>query len=251
MSLVREDGVAEWYETSFGRLYRHIYAHRDDKSAAEESAGIVTLLEPAGRRTEILDVCCGNGRHAAALTGMGLDVWGVDLSSTLLAEARAREELAGRVIRADIRELPFGTRFDAVLNLFTSFGYFNEEENEDALAEMARVLVPGGQMLLDHMNRPAVERRVGSDEKKHAEAVIRQNRRIEGNRVLKDIIVIEKGREPVHLTEDVRLYGPDEMTAMLEEAGFEDVRLYGSFAGEPLSEESERMIAVARKREED
>ena len=112
---------------------------------------------------------------------------------------------------------------------------------------MARVLVPGGRLLIDHMNLAEVERQVGTDEQTRAGATVRQERFIEGNRVLKNITVIRDGSEPIHLREDVRVYTDEEMKAMLEAAGFEAVNLYGSFKDEPFSEGSKRMIAVARR----
>ena len=238
----------QWYETAFGELYPLVYAHRNDEAASEEALDIVALLGLEDRAARVLDLCCGGGRHTAAFVKMGFDVFGVDLSPSLLAEARTRDGLGGRLVRADMREIPLAGRFDVVLNLFTSFGYFGEDaENKSVVCEMARVLVPGGRLLIDHMNRTEVERHVGVDEQERAGITIRQERRIEGNRVLKDITVIKDGSEPVHLIEDVRIYTEKEMKAMLRATGFEDVKLYGSFKGDPFDADSKRMIAVARR----
>ncbi len=238
----------QWYETAFAEQYGLVYAHRDDEAASEEAADIVALLGLEDRAARVLDLWCGGGRHAAALLRMGFDVWGVDLSPPLLAEARVRDGLGGRLVRADMREIPLAGRFDVALNLFTSFGYFGEDtENKRVVCEMARILVPGGRLLIDHMNRAEVERRVGADERERAGVTVRQERRVEGNRVLKDITVIKDGSEPVYLKENVRVYTEEEMKTMLKSAGFQDVRLYGSFKGEPFGADSERMIAAARK----
>jgi uncharacterized SAM-dependent methyltransferase len=97
------------------------------------------------------------------------------------------------------------------------------------------------------MNRANVERNVGSDEQTRGEMIVKQERRVEDNRVIKDITVIKNGSEPIHIEENVRVYTPEEMTAMMESAGLNDVRLYGSARGDTFTADSERMIAVARK----
>jgi ubiquinone/menaquinone biosynthesis C-methylase UbiE len=239
----------EWYKAAFGPFYSLVYAHRDDESAAREAEHIVGLLGLSGSNARVLDVCCGAGRHMAALARMGLDVWGVDLSPPLLGEASERPEASGRIVRADMRQLPFPQEFGAVFNLFTSFGYFTDDaDNEKALSEMARVLSPGGRVLIDHMNRPAVERALGEDAREDGGVTIHQKRWIEGSRIMKQIQVETDARENVSITENVRLYGPDEMAAMLERNGFTNVALHGSFDGGELTEESDRMIAAAERK---
>jgi ubiquinone/menaquinone biosynthesis C-methylase UbiE len=243
--------AGEWYRETFGHLYPLIYAHRDDESALRETERIVELLGLSGSGARVLDVCCGAGRHMAGLAGMGLDVWGVDLSRPLLGEAAKRPEAHGRIVRADMKQLPFLEGFAAVVNLFTSFGYFADDaDNEKVLGEMARVLAPGGRLLLDHMNRPAVERQLGDDTREQSGVTIHQTRWVEGNRVLKRIEMETDAHGNVTLTESVRLYEPDEMASLLESSGFADVRLYGSFDGGKLTGESDRMIATAERKRE-
>jgi len=252
-SMARSRSAAQWYETAFGELYPLIYEHRDDESARREIGRLARLLGVEGgvRHLRVLDLCCGAGRHAEALAGRGFDVVGVDLSPELLAEAGSRDPLARRLVRCDIRDLPFGAEFDLVFNLFTSFGYFDDDGNLRAASQMARVLVPGGRLVLDHMNRDAVERGlVSEDSADRGEFHLTQRRSIESDRIRKEICLEwHGGGEPVCLTEDVRLYRPDELTGLLRAAGFADVALYGDFGGSELTPESGRMIAVATKSE--
>lgn len=239
----------KWYETAFGPIYPLVYSHRNDESAQAEAEAMTVLLDlPPGRR-RVLDLCCGNGRHAAVLSALGFSVYGTDLSEVLLELAAGREELAGRLVRADMRCLPFGNDFDAVVNLFTSFGYFSrDKENKAALVEAGRVVVKGGRILIDHINPPEAGRRIGSDTRKRDGLTISQRRWLEGKRVRKHVQVTLQDGNMIDVTEDVRLYDSGELEALLKSAGFTDINFYGTFTGEPLEENSERMIAVARRK---
>ncbi len=242
----------EWFEAAFGGLYPMVYAHRDDAAALEEVKGLAGVLElsKGGGRLRTLDVCCGAGRHTEALAGLCLEVLGIDLSMVLLEQAVGRPGLAGRLARADIRALPFVMNFDLVTNLFTSFGYFIEEgENEHALAEMVRVLVPGGRLILDHINRAALEKNLVPEDTKQRDGFeIRQRRRIEGDRIIKEIDITGEDGRRIHLLENVRLYRPAQMKTLFERAGLERVRFYGGLGGAHFHPGASRMVAVAKKR---
>lgn len=248
MNEPREPG-REWFETAFGKIYPLLYAHRDDESAAFEAVALVNLLGLKSGGTRILDVCCGSGRHVSALSALGFDVTAFDLSPSLIKEAAGRPEIRGRLVRADMRALPFGTLFNQVFNLFTSFGYFFEDaENEHALKEMVRVLLPGGRLVLDHMNRASVEKELVAVDTRVVNGInVIQKRRIENDRIVKDITLEGGGGKQMQLTENVRLYKPEEMESMLRTAGMIEVEFFGGFQGGAFSENSRRMIAVARK----
>lgn len=142
----------EWFERFFDAEY--VARLRDEKPLRQTRMEVDFLLRslrlPPGVR--ILDVPCGYGRHAAELARRGFRVVGVDLSRSMIEEARrrfaARPRLSFR--RRDMRRIAFRAEFDAVVNLYTSFGYFTPAQNEAALRRMARALRPGGRLLIDH-----------------------------------------------------------------------------------------------------
>jgi SAM-dependent methyltransferase len=239
----------DWYRTAFGELYPELYPQRDDAAAAREIASLLALLAPLPAGAHVLDVACGGGRHAVALARAGLPVQALDLSPQLLQLARARPPLAGRLVRADMRALPVRPVFDLVLNLFTSFGYFADDaENERALREFARALRPGGRLVLDHANRAALERAlVPEDVRERGGVRIHQRRVLAGDRIRKEIRVVRANGDALRLVEDVRLYGPEEMRALVQAAGLTEVDLYGSLAGAPWSVTAERMVVIARR----
>jgi SAM-dependent methyltransferase len=142
----------EWFEHFFDAEY--VARLRDEKPLRQTRTEVAFLLRslrlPPGAR--ILDVPCGYGRHAAELARRGFRVVGVDLSRSMIAEARRRFAAHPRLSfrRRDMRRIAFRVEFDAVVNLYTSFGYFTPAQNEAALRRMARALRPGGRLLIDH-----------------------------------------------------------------------------------------------------
>src|SRR5256885_2833594 len=142
-----------WYQQFFGEDYLRIYAPflPPEKSAQEVKEIIALLNLPSASR--ILDLCCGHGRHAIPLAQQGYRVCGLDLSELFLQQAEREAESLGLEIswvEGDMRELPFIEEFDAVINIFTSFGYFeDEDEDQQVLFQVQQALKPGGLFLLE------------------------------------------------------------------------------------------------------
>jgi SAM-dependent methyltransferase len=240
---------SDWYKSAFGDLYPIIYAHRDDEAAAAEVAALIQWFDLEGSAALTLDLCCGDGRHGTQLSELGLSLIGIDLSPQLLERATMRPALRSRLVRGDMRQLPFGAAFDLVLNLFTSFGYFiDESENRQALFEMGRVLAPGGRLVIDHINRDWVEKTfVAEDQRREQDYVIRQRRTIEGDRVRKAITVTWQGGREIRMNEDVRMYRPEEIQGLLTASGLTQIQIAGDYHGAPLGEQSKRLIVTAVK----
>ena len=155
----------------FGDDYRAAYRSTltDERSDAETAFAAWTLGLSAGQ--EILDLCCGHGRHALRLAEAGMKVTGLDLSEKYLAEARNAAEERGiplELVRGDMRHIPFVRRFDAVINMFSAFGYLESEADDQQVLEAVHdALKPGGSALIDMLNREWV------DSKQHRERVAR------------------------------------------------------------------------------
>lgn len=238
--------MAEWYERWFGEDYLALYPHRDERDAA----AVVGLLERelAGSPQErILDLACGSGRHMRLLRRLGWSA-GLDLSPVLLRLARANDA-AGPYVRADMRVLPFANEsFSLITNLFTSFGYFeSDEEHAVVLAEVHRVLCPGGKFVLDYLNTPNVRRTlVPLDKREVNGAVIEQRRSItaDGRFVVKKITSRSDGRSFV---ERVRLFEPDDLRAMFRRADLTVAAEFGDYEGASLSADSPRAILFAER----
>ena len=150
--------MAEWWQEAFDDSYLHIYAHLD-RSAEEMARHIGNRLAlPPG--AEIPDLCGGYGRVAIPLAHRGYRMTVLDLSEPLLAEGKRRAHEAGVEINwrhGDMREIPSGSHFDAVISIFTSFGYFDDDtENERVLEGAAQALNPGGLFLINVIHREAL-----------------------------------------------------------------------------------------------
>ncbi|MFD3269524.1 class I SAM-dependent methyltransferase [Paenibacillus dendritiformis] len=243
--------MTEWYERSFGRDYLLVYRHRDFQGATQEVHGMMEWLRlPAS--ASILDLCCGMGRHALALAEAGYRVTGVDLSEVLLEEAMAHDT-RGQVkfLRGDMRELPVDGPFDAVVNLFTSFGYFTDnEDNARVFQEIHRVLKPQGRFIVDFLNPSYVRQHlVPHSERVDGGTRIEERRRIENGFVKKAITLTDgSGGEQREYEERVRLYELADFRNMMDEAGLVIDQVHGSYDGAAYDEEqSKRMIMVGHR----
>jgi SAM-dependent methyltransferase len=238
---------ADWFEQWFGEDYLHIYQHRDEKEAEHAIELIASNL--AGREiNSVLDLGCGAGRHTKALFERWWTV-GLDLSMALLKVARM-ESPDAPYVRADMRELPFADEsFDLVVNLFTSFGYFEEDsEHARVLACVCAATRRGGTFVIDFLNAGQVRRElVPYDERLENGITIEQRRTISSDDrfVEKRIRLRERGKEYI---ERVRLLSAADLERMLSAAGFEVLKRFGDYSGVGWSENSPRTILFASRR---
>jgi SAM-dependent methyltransferase len=239
-----------WYVAAFTSEYRTVYPHRDLESARAE----VAWAHSIGMKGRVLDLCCGFGRHSLALRELGVDVVGMDLSLDLLKDAptlEGGEALAGRLTRGDVRALPFvDGSFDALVNLFSSFGYFGADGDRGVLHEVRRVLKPGAEALFDLMLPARIRAGLIPESRRDTAAgILTERRSLEdgGSRVVKRVQLENPDGEMREWIEDVCLYEPEDFDALLADAGLELVARFGGLNGEPFDEEALRQVVIARK----
>ncbi len=223
------------------------------ESAADAEVEIAWILAHAARPSgaRVLDAPCGFGRHSVLLARRGFDVTGVDLSATELERARHRGAAAGvtlRLVQQDMRDMDFSTEFDLALNLFSSIGYFSDDEDRLLLDRFCTGLRPGGVFVLDTRNRDHVVRHYEAEETfALPDGRVRIRNRIDfaTSRVHGQWWLEEGDR---YLGETVlRLYSAHELYRMLRPERWSKVELFGDLAGHPFGIDSPRLVLVATK----
>lgn len=238
--------MTEWFEEWFGEEYLHLYPHRDERDAVRLIALIVQVLpwQPGWR---VLDVACGAGRHLLALGDAGARPIGLDLSPSLLARAQATTQAP--LLRADLRRLPIRrASVDLTVNLFTSFGYFEtDEEHAEAMSGMLETVKPGGWFALDFLNAAAIrDHLLPSEELALGNKVVRVTRRLSDDaRFVVKHVDTPEGRR---FTERVRLFSPSELEAMFTANQVPVIHRFGDYQGGLLTAESPRTILIGRHR---
>src|SRR5207249_1739760 len=242
--------ASDWWRTWFGPGYLALY---DETLGARTPIEIDQLeallrLRPPLR---ILDLPCGQGRHAIELARRGYDVTGADLSPYLLSVAEERGRARGvrvRWLSADMRRPIAGETFEVVLNLFTSLGYFADEADDRKVVRAASAMLgPGGRFVLELMNGERVMTHFQEREwftVGQAAVVERRSLDRTARRMVVERTVTTPKVEDVSL-HALRLYARRDVDEMLRAAGFVRVDFYGDWSGEPLTPESLRVLAVA------
>ncbi len=239
----------EWFESE---EYLTVYKHRNNEEAEiliSFILGKVNLTSDA----KVLDLGCGAGRHALLLAKMGFQVIGVDQSAKLLSvavEEAKKNGLRAKFIRDDIRTVTFPEKFDLILNVFTSFGYFeNDEDNFAVFANVEKLLSEDGVFVFDFLNAEYVKRNLVPFSKDVLDdMVIEQSRKIEGNNVIKKIVLLQNGNRK-NYRESVRLYSKKELINALDKTNLSVEMIFGNYTGETFDEKSSsRLILLCKKK---
>ncbi len=250
----RPKKTADWWKTYFDAQYlleyEPLFGSETDRHQVARIMDVIGL--PAGAR--VLDVPCGQGRHAHLLAEAGFDVDALDYSPDLLKLARARGTGARlRYTRGDMRMLParWTGRFDAVLNLFTSFGFFTEPaDDRRVLAEFARVLAPNGILVWHGGDRDGVMARFLHRDWWQTEdgTLIAHDRTFDSLSGVLTVYSVWSGPAGRGSREHrIRLYTPTRLAELCADVGLIVEQAYDGFTSRPLGRRSSEMLLVARK----
>lgn len=241
----------EWFGDWFDSKYYHIlYKNRDHEEAGKFIDALCDLLNlPQG--SKIMDLACGKGRHAIYLNRKGYDVTGLDLSERNILLARHFENESLRFFIHDMRNVWSRNEFDCVMNLFTSFGYFDHEhENQVAIEAATEALKPGGKFVLDFLNPFTVINNLVQDEKKVVGGIEFHINKVysEEGFLLKKISFEDKG-ERFCFQEKVKAIRRIKFLEYFENAGLKLIEIFGDYSLKKYeAEESERMIFYLEKK---
>jgi len=201
---------------------------------------------------KILDLCSGPGRHALLLARKGYSLTAYDFSADYLREAakRARKMKVNlRTVRGDMRKLKFKNEFSAVINLFTSFGYFTKiSEDLKVLNGINKALKKGGLLLMDLLNADFILKSFHPKNWLFTEKKwLLEERKLFRDGIISTWILISKRGQARKKTFFIRLYNRAKLSLMLKKAGFKPLRFWGDFRGSHLSPRSNRLIVLAQK----
>ncbi len=229
-----------WFREWFDENYLLIYSHRDESDAKKQIELLLNTIKPQ-IDDKILDLGCGEGRHVSILGKKGFDITGLDLSEDLLKSGRMKNpEL--KLLHGDMRNIP--GKFKVILSLFTSFGYFDDDnENINVIKGVYDSLENGGHFWLDFLNSKYVTANVVKESffKIGKECDVIEKREIVNNRVIKNITIIKNGNKKRYM-ESVRLFSKEELSDIFTQEGFKIKNIFGDYLGEDWTINSPRTI---------
>ena len=241
---------ASWFSYWFDSEFYHIlYSDRNHEEADLFVEKLINFLK-ISRDTSILDLGCGKGRHSFSLAQYSNNVMGVDLSSNSIQYAQSQVKGQNPSFEiADMRHFKLSQTFDCVLNLFTSFGYFDTlSENEKVLSSIANHQQSQGILLIDYLNSEKVRSQGASKTIKTIQGIdFHLDKYLTENHVFKKIN-FEYQDEKYEFEERVQLFQKEELEAMIINAGYEIMQVYGNYIMETYHIASDRMIIVSRKK---
>lgn len=245
-----------WYVDFFRDDYLNVYGHLFTSERAEKETAFAAKALQLEAAACLLDLCCGQGRHCVLFAKRGYQVTGLDLNRSYLELARQAAKAAEvklETIAADMRQIPFQSHFDAIVNMYSSFGYLESEaEDLKVLESVARALKPGGRLLLDLLNREwAVANYIQNDWHSGVDGTLYVERReldLASSRMHVSFNIIEPGgRRRDSIGHHIRLYTLTETSRLLERVGMSVTNVFGGFDGESYGIDTRRMIILAQK----
>ena len=241
MQETKKNWYADWFNTPF---YPILYKDRDYQEAQLFIDNMTQYLNLA-EGSKVLDLACGRGRHSVYLNRLGYEVLGVDLSESSIQAAKRHENELLKFEVKDMR-MPMGEKFDAVFNLFTSFGYFpNDDDHLKTLQFIHDSLNDYGLEVLDFMNAKKLIKHLIPEEHKIVDGIdFHIKRWVEKGAILKNI-QFEHDGAAYDFTERVRAFSKEDFEEMMDQLGIYMLDTFGNYRLQKFDvEESDRLIMV-------
>jgi SAM-dependent methyltransferase len=236
-----ENWFASWFDSSY---YHILYKERNYREAQLFMDNLTHYLN-LPEKAKVLDLACGKGRHAIYLNQLGFNVIGADLSENSILEAQKNSNKTLHFQVHDMRE-KFDDKFDAIFNLFTSFGYFeNDEDNLTTLKAIKESLTEYGFAVIDFMNVHNVLNNLVPEEIKQVDGIdFHIKRYLKDGHIFKEIDFVDQGNT-YHFTEKVKALTLHDFEEMMEEAGIFLLDVFGDYKLKKFHKtESDRLIMI-------
>ena len=236
---------ANWFDSPY---YHTLYKNRDEKEAQVFIDNLIDYLQiPKG--SKLIDIACGKGRHAKYFNKKGMDVVGVDLSQNSINTAKKDENKNLQFSVHDMRENYQENAFDVVTNLFTSFGYFeNNKDEQKAINAMANNLKKEGILIIDFMNvKKVIANLVLNEQKTINNIQFDITRQVKDGFILKDIRITD-GKEEQQFQEKVKAITLADYSEFITNAGLKIIDIFGNYKLDNFDEKiSDRLILICKK----
>ena len=246
----------EWFRPWFNtEAYHILYGHRSEKEA-QQLVNKLCASEWLGKEGKLLDAGCGSGRHSRSFAEQGWDVIGIDLSENSIQAARSLGlNQANDSVQFEVEDLrnihlrrEWQEGFDVVANFFTSVGYFETEEEHQAVFQgFAQALRPGGRLFIDFLNAPQVISNLSAHDTIEKEGIAFTIHRRFHNGWIEKSIQFDLDGEHHHHVERVRALTMDDFSAALKDVGLEILTLFGDNNLGSWHEASPRLMILAQK----
>ena len=236
---------AHWFDSPY---YHNLYKNRDEKEAQIFIDNLVLHLQiPKG--SMLIDIACGKGRHATYFNSLGFDVVGMDLSPNSIDSATKNKNATLQFSVHDMRDVYQENNFDIVTNLFTSFGYFEDNTDEQkAINAMESNLKVGGFLIIDFMNvKKVIANLVPSEQKTIDGITFDITRKVEAGHIIKDIAITD-GEIKQHFQEKVKAITLADYSEFITTAGLKIIDIFGNYKLDNFDEKiSDRLILICKK----
>tara|TARA_B100001057_G_scaffold140118_1_gene139802 strand:+ start:165 stop:905 length:741 start_codon:yes stop_codon:yes gene_type:complete len=240
----------DWFKLWFNSKYYHIlYSNRSQSEANIFIDNIISRLA-LKKQHNILDLGCGKGRHAFQLSKYFNEVDGLDLSEKSINKAKEFSKENLQFHKGDMRDFDLQKKFSYIFNLFTSFGYFDDiSQNINVLNCCNKQLKSNGFLLIDFLNPKLIKKKIIIEENKLIDGVhFNIKKSIKNNHIIKNINILD-GDEKSFFQERVQLFDIENFKSLFNQTGFELAKSFGNYQLDSYSENSERSILWAKKKE--
>lgn len=237
----KKDWFVSWFNTSY---YHILYKHRDDTEAQYFMQHLVAFLN-LKKSDLLLDLACGKGRHSVYLNSLGFNIIGADLSKNSIQHAKQFENDTLKFVEHDMRN-SFETKFDAILNLFTSFGFFEDDKEDIAvLKNIKNGLKPNGMAIIDFMNVKKVIKKLVPEETQVVDGItFKITRYVKNGFIIKEINFEADGKHHTYF-EKVKNLDLTKIKFYIESVGFKIKHIFGNYQLNNFDETtSDRLILV-------
>jgi SAM-dependent methyltransferase len=239
----------EWFYDWFNSPYYHLLYHKRDDAEAKYFINNLLSKLHIPLHSKILDIACGRGRHAIYLNKHGYDVTGIDLSAENIRYARQFENASLRFFVHDMRKLSYDRCFDVAFNLFTSFGYFEtDEQHIGSLINFYNALKPGGMLVLDYFNSHKVLQKLVANDVKTIEGIrFHIEKKVNDKKIIKTIS-FDHANKSYTFKEIVSTFTEGDFMRFFQQSGFEIISTFGSYGLEAFDiKQSDRLIFICRR----